>query len=206
MVWFVVLVLGVLGIYGYAVALHKAKAGEITVYKNWWDFGLAIIWPVCLLLGLVFLEGGMIQSEKQPVLRLLAMSFLALFLASAGKLVVGAFTLNKKGAWLALHARFFGSIFAIGIIGLVWQERSAESGRRQGLVAQLLWLVIYCWIFKTCVLPLVGDNGNAKSDVKPDDSDETDRPHDATASIAIAPRRRKGKAKRSAEKTVAASR
>lgn len=116
MIELAVLVLIAFGIYGYVVALRRAKAGEITVFKNWWDFGLTIIWPICLPLGLVFLEGAMIESEKQTVLRLLALSFLSLFLISAGKLVVGAFTLNKNGAWLALHARFFGSIFAIGIL------------------------------------------------------------------------------------------
>lgn len=169
MVTVVVLLFMAVGIYGYVVALQKAKAGEITVYKNWWDFGFAILWPICLLIGLIFLEGAMIESEKQPEMKLLAVVFLGLFFISVVKLVVGAFTLNRKGAWLALHARFFGSIFALGIIGLIWNGRDSESNRRQNLIVQIMWLFIYCWLFKTCVLPLVGDNRNAKTDVAPED-------------------------------------
>lgn len=190
-------------IYGYTVALQKAKAGEITVYKNWWDFGFAIMWPICLLAGLLCFEGSMVASDKQPVMKLLAMGFLCLFLISAVKLVVGAFTLNKKGAWLALHARFFGSIFAIGIIGLIWHGSDSESNRRQNLLVQILWLLFYCWLFKTCILPLVGDNGNAKADAAPDNSDATVDPNDTMESEAIDNSRRKRSTEKGIRKAIA---
>ena len=200
-----VLVLIVSAIYGYVVAIEKAKAGVITVYKDWWDFGFAISWPICLLVGLIFLEGAMIESDKQPVMRFLAIVFLCLFFMSVGKLVIGAFTLNKKGAWLALHARVFGSIFAIGIIGLIWHGRDSESDRRQNLLVQILWLLFYCWLFKTCVLPLVGDNGNAKADSAPDNSDATADPNDTMESEAIDSGRRKRSTEKGIRKAVASA-
>lgn len=151
-------------VYGYVVAFKKVKTGEITVYKDWRDFGWSVAWLFCLFAGFVLWMIGGVNKSLFLLMNLLAIVCMGMMAISVWHLIRGAFALNieRRNAWLALHARFVGSIFTFGIVGLIWQEDGSDSRHKPNLVMELIWVVLYCWIFKTCLLPLIKDNGQIK--------------------------------------------
>ena len=151
-------------VYGYVAAFKKVKTGEITVYKDWRDFGWSVAWLFCLLAGFMFWMIGGVNESLFLLMNLLAIGSMGMMAISIFHLIRGAFVLNtgRRNAWLALHARFVGSIFTFGIVGLIWQEDGSDSRHKPNLIMELLWVLLYCWIFKTCLLPLIKDNGQVK--------------------------------------------
>ena len=151
-------------VYGYVVAFKKVKTGEITVYKDWRDFGWSVAWLFCLFVGFVLWMIGGVNKSLFLLMNLLAIVCMGMMAISVFHLIRGAFALNteRRNAWLALHARFVGSIFTFGIVGLIWQEDGSDSRHKPNLIMELLWVLLYCWVFKTCLLPLIKDNGQVK--------------------------------------------
>lgn len=147
-------------VYGYVKAFRKVKEGRITVYKDWRDFGWSVAWLFCLIGGFLFWVLGSVSHGWQAVFYMLAVVCGVIGCRSLVRLIRGAFLFNedRKDAWLSLLARFLGAIFTVGIVGLIWQEDGSGSRRKPNLFMELLWVLIYCWLFKTCLMPLIKDN------------------------------------------------
>ena len=147
-------------IYGYVKALRKVKEVRITVYEDWRDFGWSVAWLFCLIGGGFFWVLGSVSHGSQAVFYVLAAVCGIIGCISLVRMIRGGFLFNenRKDAWLSLLARLLGAIFTVGIVGLIWQEDGSGSRRRPNLFMELLWVLIYCWLFKTCLMPLIKDN------------------------------------------------
>lgn len=152
----IMLIVGV--IIGYAVAFQKAKYGQITVYCDWSDFGWSLLWILAWLACLLLWPSAIMRGSVPAVFFFFV--FVIAGIASSFKLFVGAFKNNATvgGALWSLFARFFASIFAFVIIGKIFAEDGEDANGKPNLVLMFLRVLLYGFIFNTCVKPLVRDN------------------------------------------------
>lgn len=158
----IVLFLGFLACH--IVAICQVKKGKLTVYRDWADFGWSFAWTIALPIGIFLMIGGMACESAGGKWTCWVISGV-LCLMSGGCfawMFIGAFVNNKGrigASLLALAARIVGTLFMATFVSkLIDFFNKKEEMTIQQYVVALINLVIFGWIFKCFLAPLVADN------------------------------------------------
>ena len=138
----------------YIKAYPLVTTGLMTVYADWQDFCVSLVWALLLPFG----YGALVGDGLSWIWRLLGLASLVGGVWSAWQMVARAFRYNstRRLGWIALGARLAVALLTLFAVAKLFEKLQAYKRREQGVIrGVLIPLAVFAAVFNWLIRPMI---------------------------------------------------
>lgn len=140
----------------YFKAYRLVTCGSLTVYDDWGDFLVSVLWLFLSPVG----YGALFAEDLSIVWRLIGLVVWGVAAWSLWRMVAGAFKYNSSHCWIALGARIAVAMLALFAVARLNEKIQAYRRRELGIIrGVLIPLVVFALVYRYGICPMIGRKG-----------------------------------------------